>query len=298
MSNPLIRLPLAFLHRMGLVMSSRPIVAPDHTESARARSSREFRALVTNTIRFAVWAGIWTIAFGSIGLLISWGHKRDAAVAITTVAGLVGFGCAFAVPFCWLWITAAAPQRDEARTALAKCSEPPTRDVVVEIGQRAIPLSLAPKESGGGRFFWVHDVLIANRTSRTVSLVPSLAVDLYNGGSHLVIDQMGFNLVPDGFSSVDQLLRGPIKIEADDAVRGDLGFPLPGADEEFWFPGDRFYEAVGDVSAYLVFRDLISDLTFAYDASERSANGPAKAADLGELQERRRAIRKRLSREG
>ncbi len=100
------------------IATRRPFVEPNHHESARSRAHREFHLLVTNTVRFALWAAFWTIAFGAIGLWASWGHGRGAAVGITTGAAVVGVLAAFCIPFSWLWVTAPLLQRNEARAVV------------------------------------------------------------------------------------------------------------------------------------------------------------------------------------
>lgn len=104
------------LRALGGVMVSRPMVDPDHVETASSRAGREFHVLVTSTVRFALWGALWAIGGGAVGLWLSWGHGRTGAVLITTCAAVVGVGCAFAVPFLWLWVTAPVVQRSELRS--------------------------------------------------------------------------------------------------------------------------------------------------------------------------------------
>lgn len=93
----------------------RPKVEPNHEEGARRRAEREFHQLATNTVRFSVWTLLCGAAGTGVGLALSAGHRLDAQVMITVLAALVGGGSAFALPFVWLWLTAPAVQRSEAR---------------------------------------------------------------------------------------------------------------------------------------------------------------------------------------
>src|SRR5216683_8429042 len=99
-------------------LGRRPYVSPDHSEDARQRAGREYHALVTNTIRFAVWLALWAVVGGAVGVWLGWGHTKGATVAITTAAALIGIGAGFGLPCCWLWLTAPVAQRNEGRSQM------------------------------------------------------------------------------------------------------------------------------------------------------------------------------------
>lgn len=113
-SRLLVRLGNAFLR----TATRRPQVEPNHAEQAGGRASREYHVLVTSTVRFVVWLGLWGILGSAVGLGLAWRHGLGAALAITSISEIIGLAVGLGLPFCWLWMTAPAVQRDEARATL------------------------------------------------------------------------------------------------------------------------------------------------------------------------------------
>jgi hypothetical protein len=90
-----------------------------HSESAFSRAKRDFRALVTNTVRVVVWFSLCNIAVVGATTYLSWGHQKGAQTLIGVAALTAGTLLALGLPLGALWVTAPVRQRNEARAALA-----------------------------------------------------------------------------------------------------------------------------------------------------------------------------------
>jgi hypothetical protein len=142
-------------------------VDANHLESAHLRATREFREFATNTVRVGIWLGLWAILFAALGLWLSWHHGRTAAVVITTLAAVAGFGTGTLLPFLWLWVTAPYVQRNEARRAYADATQQQPFPTIF-YRNLARGVSFSPNERF--RDLLLLRPLVTNREERVVSL--------------------------------------------------------------------------------------------------------------------------------
>lgn len=218
--------------------------------------------------------------------LVVWAFLEDRFGSIGIVA--LSLAAIFAVPPIVVGVAA-------VRRWASRAGPPPLvrqLDLAVEYGQQVIWFPLAPDQPEVGRFFWLHNVLVTNRSASRVSLMPSLAIEL-NDGNHVVVDQKGVSIVPANFTGKDGLLHGPLDIEPGRSLRGDFGFTLLGAEERTLFGGD-FDTLVKRIPPglpvmYFVFRDLVTGEEVAHEVTHPKMMHSATPLSLRELQERKRA---------
>src|SRR6266496_4257924 len=110
---------------------------PDiHTESAWARTKRDFQGFVTDTIRFVVWFTFCNVVVVGATTYFSWGHQRGAQLDIGVGAFIVGAAVAFALPLGAIWVIAPVRQRNEARELIVRLQDKPGfPDVVIKTGR-------------------------------------------------------------------------------------------------------------------------------------------------------------------
>ena len=93
-------------------------ISPAHSETAAARARRDYRMLLTGTVRVVVWCAACNVVVVGVTSYLSWGHARDAQVAIGVGALVAGLVLSFSLPYGALWVTAPVRQRNEARIDL------------------------------------------------------------------------------------------------------------------------------------------------------------------------------------
>jgi len=239
------------------------------------------------------WGRIKVLAFlmglVTTALLAIWAFLiRDlGALGIVVLSTAAGFGLLTSLLALEIWRPERrAIARDEAGTEGTRVA---SLDLAVEFGQQAVALPLDPAQPEVGRYFWIHNVTITNRSpERRVSLVPSLAIELENG-NHVLLEQKGVPVVPTNFTGQAGLLEGPLDLDPSRSCRGDFGFPLFGMEEQNYFGGD-FQKSVkrlggenGAPIIYFVLRDLVSGEEDAREVTYPKMQRPAGPLSLREL---------------
>jgi hypothetical protein len=167
----------------------------------------------------------------------------------------------------------------------------PALNLKVEYGQQPVGLPLDPANPAAGRFFYLGNVVITNRSEERVSLMPFLALEL-NSGGYVELDQKAVPLVPHNFTGVARLLRGPLEIEPKRSVHGDFGFAMLGPEEQTLFGAD-FEASVkcippGLPVTYLVLRDLVSGEELAHEVTHPKMMRAPGPLSLRQLRDRKR----------
>lgn len=165
-------------------------------------------------------------------------------------------------------------------------------DLAVEVRQEVVAFFLNPGEPEEGRFFWIHNVTITNRSSAAVSLMPSLAIEL-KGDNYVILEQRAISVIPVNFTGSNRLIKGPIDLDPNRTCSGDFGFELLGIEEQDLF-GSDFDQAVehyrgtsSPVVMYFVLQDLVSGEQLAFDVTYRRIKHPSEPETLEELRARR-----------
>lgn len=189
-------------------------------------------------------------------------------------------------------------QRRRDVEALQGLGPPPKLSLGVVYGQSIRTLVLDSDKPDEGWFFWLPNVVVTNRGSEPVSLMPDLAMELEhaNPGSVYLLDQVVEAAVPKGFTRTDRLIEGPIDIDPGKSSRRvDLGFSVSGAEEKQWFGADGLAQGVkriGDRTVfYVVWRDRVSGAEVAHEVTYRPSSLTTGTLTLDALLKQKQAAR-------
>jgi hypothetical protein len=169
----------------------------------------------------------------------------------------------------------------------------------VDYSQGVIWWPLIADDPSAGWFFFLSDVVVTNTSPHPMSLMPSLAAEITQGGegSHLLLDQRATPILSRDLAdkAVALLLHGPINLNPGLAVRGHLAFTLLGGQEKAYLGAAGLQASLrraNDVAVfYVVWHDLVSDAEYAHDVTYAGSRKSSQPTTLNELLERKREDR-------